>query len=282
MTPPAIVVSTSRRYCWARHICGKVTQFVAPRAQGELCVGDRVILGPTDQFQSLVERKNTLRRANLTKEKLLAVNLDKFFIVVAPEPAPNFYVIDKYILIAIAAKIPYSIIANKNDLSSISKKLSAAYSCQIIETSAEDPVQIAKLEKEISGHVALGGVSGVGKSSLIKALTNNKDIVVGEVSRKNRQGRQTTTQAMTHVLKSGDLITDLPGIQSIGLAHVSAELLKSAYREYNDLQCSFNNCQHVDEEQCEVKQAVKNGKLSTERYQSYLKVWEELASLTKF
>jgi len=121
---------------------------------------------------------------------------------------------------------------------------------------------------------ALAGLSGVGKSSLLRAAEPGLDLKVGEVSERKHEGRHTTTQVSLHPLAAGGFVVDTPGIREFGLSGMKpADVL----RYYPDLGfvgqgCRFEDCAHLDEDGCAVRAAAGRGRVSAMRYDSYKKI----------
>ena len=124
--------------------------------------------------------------------------------------------------------------------------------------------------------VALCGVSGAGKSTITSRILD-KDVEVGKVSDKTRRGKHTTRH--TEILFKDDLyIFDTPGFSSLSL-NINRDELKNYFREFEKYSsCKFNNCNHIREPQCGVKEALEAGKIEKERYENYLYIFEELKS----
>jgi ribosome biogenesis GTPase len=123
----------------------------------------------------------------------------------------------------------------------------------------------------ISGH------SGVGKSTLINAIDSNLDIRTGEISKSHQQGQHTTTFAEMFRLESGGYIIDTPGIRAFGIVDLDKSVISHYFPEMRERlnQCKFNNCKHMNEPKCAVKDAVEAGILDESRYTTYLQLMEE-------
>ena len=123
----------------------------------------------------------------------------------------------------------------------------------------------------ISGH------SGVGKSTLVNALDSNLNITVGEISEAHNQGKHTTTFAEMHKLQSGGYIIDTPGIRAFGIVDLDKAVISHYFPEMRSLlgECKFNNCQHLNEPKCAVKDAVESGGIDESRYSTYMQLMEE-------
>ena len=230
-------------------------------------------------------RKNYIIRKsiNLSKQaQILASNLDQAMLVVtlvAPRTSLGF--IDRFLITAEAYSIPANLVFNKSDVLDdellalqqeiISIYENAGYKCIVVSSLKNRNVEEVKtLLKDkttlISGH------SGVGKSTLINAIEPGLDLKTGDISSVHLKGMHTTTFAELHPLSFGGFIIDTPGIKELGLVEMKKEEVGHYFPEIRKVMnnCKFNNCLHVNEPKCAVKEAVENGEISEERYHSYL------------
>ncbi len=259
------------------------------------------------------ERKNCLKRSYFGKTKVLASNLDCLWIVTAPPPLFNALAIDRTLLAATAEGIPVVLIANKDDLNGYSEiKSTLEYYKNIckdvyfVSAKSGSNISILKslLENEVST-TAVTGISGVGKSSLLKrllSLSDNELIRVDDVSEKTGQGRQTTSTGMGYLLSKeliagcisaeneensdlcSSMIIDLPGIQSYGVSHLSESQIKKSMSDIFEisLDCKFSDCKHDKEPFCEVKNALKDGRLLESRIYSQQDMINEVKKSNAF
>jgi len=147
--------------------------------------------------------------------------------------------------------------------------------------SATDAQTVAFLRDEINGkQVMISGNSGVGKTTLVNALDPHLDLRTGEISQAHEQGKHTTTFAEMHPLSSGGFIIDTPGIRAFGLVDLEKEHYAHYFPEMRERMddCRFNNCQHINEPYCAIKQAVESGEIALSRYESYLQLMLEDAN----
>ena len=242
----------------------------------------------------VADRKNYLIRksTNLSRQShVIAANLDRAFIVVTlffPEIKLQF--LDRILLTCEVYGIPATIVLNKVDIfrKEFPEQLddfhriyrSAGY--PIIETSALTGEGIECLRESIGGRedgrvCLFTGESGVGKSSLIKALDPELDPKVGDISLSHLQGKHTTSLYEMYPLSSGGFLIDSPGLRGFGLVDLKKEEIGVYFpemlREMKD--CRFTPCTHTHEPGCAVKKAVEEGRISQERYNSYLGMLEE-------
>lgn len=242
----------------------------------------------------VLDRKNHVirRSTNLSRQShVIAANLDRAFIVVTlffPETKLPF--LDRLLVTCEVYGIPVTIVLNKVDI--FRKEFpgqladfhrvyeSAGY--QVIETSALTGEGMEELKSAIGsaedGRVCLfSGESGVGKSSIIKALDSTLNPKVGGISLAHLQGRHTTSLYEMYPLSSGGFIIDSPGLRGFGLVSLEKEEIALYFPEMLRFSsgCRFTPCTHTHEPGCAVKQAVDDGLVSAERYNSYLGMLEE-------
>ena len=184
------------------------------------------------------------------------------------------------------------IVINKSDLAEDEeeKNLAKIYEnigYSTIITNAKDSVGIDKLKEKLNGETSVfAGNSGVGKSTIINSLFNNKITEEGEISEKNKKGKNTTTLVRIYELEKDTFIADAPGFSTFDIFEIEKEDLSHYFIEfvkYMD-KCSYVGCSHVNESEneCQVKKAFLEGKISKSRYDNYCKIYEELKNYKKW
>ncbi len=238
----------------------------------------------------VLDRKNYVVRksTNLSRQShVIAANIDMAFAVVTlyfPEVKLPF--LDRMLVTCEVYGVPVTILLNKVDLyrqeapetveNFINIYTKAGYN--VVETSAKTGEGIEELRKICDGKVCLfSGESGVGKSSLIKALDPTLDPKIGKISVAHLQGKHTTSLYEMYELASGGAVIDTPGLRGFGLVNLEKEEIARYFPEMLRAAegCRFTPCTHTHEPGCAVKEAVENGEISAERYSSYLGMIEE-------
>jgi ribosome biogenesis GTPase len=244
----------------------------------------------TGVINNICERKNYVLRksVNLSKQThILASNIDIVFLIItisSPVTSTNF--IDRFLLTSNAYSINTVLLFNKIDLldnteKKVLKKLIEIYTnigYKCYEISAKNKFNTVKVEYLMKDKVSMfGGHSGVGKSTLINSLQPNLNLRTNNISVQHSQGQHTTTNAELYDLDFGAKIIDTPGIRGFGIVDFNKSDIKNYFPEFYKLlnQCKFNDCLHVNEPKCIVKQFVKEGKIANSRYENYLQILED-------
>ena len=261
-----------------------------PEGTAPADVAANVALENPAAITAVSARKNYIIRksTNLSRQShIIASNLDRAFIIATIDfPEIKLPFLDRILVTCEVYNVPVTIVLNKVDLyrESHAEMLEAFQEIYegagypVMEVSALTGEGVEELREACRGHVSLfSGVSGVGKSSLIKALDPSLDPRVGEISEAHVQGKHTTTFSEMYSLSSGGFIVDTPGLRGFGLVDLKKEEIALYFPEMlrASEDCRFTPCTHTHEPGCAVKEAVENGGISYERYSSYLGMLDE-------
>ncbi len=263
------------------------------RSTSPVVVGDIVVCEREEQGSYVIcevepRRNYIIRRAsNLSKEShIIASNIDRAMIVAtlfAPETATEF--IDRFLVTCEAYKIPATILLAKIDLAMERPEKVAEFKAiyesagyEVVEISATKGIGLDRVEELLRDNKTLiSGNSGVGKSTLIRAIEPTLEIRTGEISQSHHKGKHTTTFSTIYPLTRGGYIIDTPGIKGFGLLDIEDSELWHYYPEMLSYgaECGFYNCTHTHEPRCAVRRAVEAGEIAYSRYESYLKILDE-------
>ena len=222
-------------------------------------------------------RKTALYRSSARGEaEAVVANISQLFVVLAPKPAPDLFVVDRYVAAATSAHIVATLVLNKQDLpvdeelrTALAAYQKAGYRTLKCSAKAGDGVD-ALIESNAGSVAALVGQSGVGKSSLVRRLVPQSQAEIGELDRDD-EGRHTTTTSRMFDLPHGGHLIDSPGVRDFAPAIDKLEPRTLGFVEVDRLasQCRFQDCQHIREPGCAVQKATASGELDARRYESY-------------
>ena len=266
------------------------------KSTNPIVVGDYVEINNDSQtwmIEKLYDRKNMIVRksVNLSKQThIIAANIDQAILMITLQsPLTTTGFIDRFLVSAQAFGVEVILFFNKIDL--YSKKLiiqnqnlmreysKIGYRCISLSVLNDNINEVKSIVENknnlISGH------SGVGKSTLINKLLGTADISTNEISQRHDQGQHTTTFSELYRLDFGGTIIDTPGIKGFGLVNIDVDNLSDYFPEFLSLKqdCKFNNCKHINEPNCKVKEALENGQISKDRYSNYLSMLETEESI---
>jgi ribosome biogenesis GTPase / thiamine phosphate phosphatase len=230
--------------------------------------------------ESIEPRRNLIERIDARgRPEPVAANIDRLAVVVAPEPAPDWFLVDRYWAGAQLKDIVTLLIVNKSDLgidaiqAEIGTYRDLGLPC--IEMASQSGLGVAALREALLDSVTLlVGQSGVGKSSIVNALVPDAAAQTSELTR-DAEGRHTTTTARWYRLAADSAIVDAPGVRDFA---APASLVRAAERGFVEIHaqsvdCRFNDCRHMEEPGCAVRAAVLAGRIAARRYESYRRLF---------
>ncbi len=237
-------------------------------------------------IEEVLPRTNELIRMTtgirIEYRQVLISNMDQVLLVFAcTHPDPRLGMLDRFLVVCEKQKIIPIIVVNKIDLLGEEKArdLFRDYEplgYRVIYVSAEDGRGIEEVREALKGRISgLVGPSGVGKSSIINRIDPDLDLRTNEISDYNEKGRHTTVVREMFPLKDGGFVADLPGLKTMALWDIEPEEMDGYFPEMRDLvkDCFYSDCTHDETEVgCAVRQAVEEGRISRQRYESYLRM----------
>ena len=238
-------------------------------------------------ISAIQDRKNYIVRKSVKLSKqthIIAANLDQVFLLVTLNNPPTFTsFIDRFLVTAEAYDIPVVLLFNKMDVYSDEERFEVAwlmdlytkigYTCLQIE--AKQGKNVDKVRELMLGKTSMfAGHSGVGKSTLVNALEPGLQLKTAEISEQHMQGQHTTTFAEMYDLSFDARIIDTPGIKGFGIVDMEKEEIGDYFPEFFALksECKFNNCLHLDEPKCAIKEALERDAIAASRYRSYVQM----------
>ena len=249
----------------------------------DVLVGDHVVFCDLHKgkgnIEQILPRKNRLNRPEVA-------NVDVCFLVLASEPQPDFYLADKVLINCFQEKIEPIIVVNKMDLGGeVYQQVLQNYQniCDIVCLSAFDGNSVIQLKKYLTNNVAcFAGQSAVGKTSLLNALLPDFNGKTGDISQKSGRGMHTTRHISLQKLFDG-YVVDTCGFSLCSLHGIKSSELRLYLDDFVALShgCKYPSCTHTVEPDCAVKNAVKDGKLNSERYNRYVEEYNELVEAEK-
>ncbi|MBC2838954.1 ribosome small subunit-dependent GTPase A [Robiginitalea sp. SC105] len=246
-------------------------------------IGDETV----GNIEEIAPRRNYIIRksVNLSKQThIIAANIDQVFLLVTlenPKTYPAF--IDRFLATAEAYQVPCVLLFNKTDATApdMEEEVNEMYELysdigyNCLRISARTGERVDEVRQLMVGKTSMfAGHSGVGKSTLINQIEPGLELRTSEISEQHRQGQHTTTFAEMYDLSFGGRIIDTPGIKGFGLVDMEPEEIGDYFPELFELksECKFNNCLHLDEPSCAVKEAVREGRIRKSRYRSYVQM----------
>lgn len=253
-------------------------------------VGDNVEIAILDEKEKTGNIETILPRENELIRPAVANINQALVIFAAAKPQPNFNLLDRFLIMMEYQKVPVTICFNKTDLITEEElhefaDVYVACGYPVVFTSAKEQEGMERLLALLEGKTtAVAGPSGVGKSSLINCLQKGRQMETGAISRKIERGKHTTRHSEIIPIHGNTYIMDTPGFSTLNIPGFEKEDLQQYYREFAEYEpyCRFQGCSHIGEPDCGVKDALREGKISTLRYENYKLLYEELKQVRKY
>lgn len=233
---------------------------------------------------SILPRRNSLIRPAVA-------NVDQAFLIFAMEnPKPNFLLLDRFLIMMKQQEIPAVICFNKKDVGEKEEmeKLYEIYTgCgyRVVLSSTYEGEGMDEIHEILKGKTTVvAGPSGVGKSSITNCMQGEVQMETGEISKKLKRGKHTTRHSQVIPVEKNTFLVDTPGFSSLYLIDMKEEELRDYFPEFAmyEPQCRFQGCMHIHEPGCAVKEALSEGKISQQRYDNYLALYEELKEKRRY
>ncbi|MGN1327760.1 MAG: ribosome small subunit-dependent GTPase A [Clostridia bacterium] len=247
-------------------------------------VGDIAEISILDEEKSTAVIENIQERKTYIKRPKMANITQIIFVVSSKHPKPDLLLLDKQLAFAEFLKIKPIIVLNKIDLDDKQEfiKISNIYTSigyKVLQTNAKTGTGIAELLEKLENNIsAFSGNSGVGKSTLINDIFKDRITEEGEISAKNKKGKNTTTDIKLYELNKNTYIADTPGFSTFDVYEIPYKELEKYFIEFKEgtKMCKYVGCSHIKEKECGVKEKLENNKISTSRYENYTKIYNEL------
>ena len=233
---------------------------------------------------SILPRRNSLIRPAVA-------NVDQAFLIFAMEnPKPNFLLLDRFLIMMKQQEIPAVICFNKKDVGE-KKEMEKLYEIytgcgyRVVLSSTYEGEGMDEIREILKGKTTVvAGPSGVGKSSITNCMQGEVQMETGEISKKLKRGKHTTRHSQVIPVEKNTFLVDTPGFSSLYLTDMKEEELRDYFPEFvmYEPQCRFQGCMHIHEPGCAVKKVLSEGKISQQRYDNYLALYEELKEKRRY
>lgn len=253
-------------------------------------VGDNVIIEIINMQNKEAIIEQILDRTTYIKRPKVSNITQIILVISSKDPKPDLLLLDKQLAFAEFLGIKAVIVLNKTDLDNKKefeeiKNVYEEIGYKVIKTEAKNFIGIDEVKLALQGNInVFSGNSGVGKSTLINAIFNEEVTKEGEISKKNKKGKNTTTSIKLYEINENTYIADTPGFSTFDISEIEYCNLDKYFKEFKqEIQnCEFVGCTHIKEDNCGIKNTIEKGKISKDRYQRFCKIYEELKENDKY
>ena len=232
--------------------------------------------------QAIIEK--ILPRKVFIKRPKIANITQMVLVVSSKNPKPDLIMLDKQLVFAEFIGLNVIIVLNKTDLDKKEEfdEIEKVYNnigYKVIKTIAKENNGIEELKKLLKNNVnVFSGNSGVGKSTLVNSIFESKITEEGEISKKNKRGKNTTTKTRLYEIEKDTYIADTPGFSTFEISEIESKKLAKYFKEFRIYinNCEYVDCTHIKEKKCGIKAALEDGEISKERYDRFCKIYQEL------
>ena len=245
-------------------------------------VGDKVEIENIDDNKNAAVIEKIYERKTYIKRPKISNITQMIFVLSTKNPKPDLLMLDKQLAYAEYLGIKSIIIINKIDLSDVYKEIKEVYESigyKVILTNAKEQKGIKEVKEALKNNIRVfSGNSGVGKSTLINSLFENNMTQEGEISQKNKKGKNTTTTVKLYDLGDNSYIADTPGFSSFSIEEIESNKLDKCFIEFKQYinECEFVGCTHIKEENCGIKKGLQENKINQDRYNRFCYIYQEL------
>ena len=243
-----------------------------------IVVGDIVDFNENENIIEKIEKRdNYIKRPKISNITQIVCVLS------AKNPKPDLLMLDKQLAYAEYVGIKAAIVINKIDLDKKMveeiKEIYKNIGYPIVDTNAKEKEGIDILNKLLENNISVfAGNSGVGKSTLLNSIFGKELTKSGLISNKNKKGKNTTTNIALYKIKENEYIADTPGFSTFDISEIESDKLAEYFKEFKQYikYCEYIGCRHIKEENCVIKNALQQEKISESRYQNFIKIYENL------